>query len=49
MSSQHYLVLAYVAGLALLWGYALSLWAGAGALRARARRALNAPRQGATP
>ena len=35
---QFYLILAYVISLGLLWGYAMSLWFGARALRNRERR-----------
>ena len=43
MNGHNYLVLAYAAGLALLLGYALALWAGARTLAARQRGWHRAP------
>ncbi len=46
MTSHHYLILAYAAGLTLLWGYALVLWVSGTRLDARERGRTEAPPQG---
>jgi hypothetical protein len=35
MTGTHYLILAYIVGLALLWGYAIALWLTCRAQRGR--------------